>query len=294
MGAGPQSGVHVAPGIGRARQHVAVGAPHGDLVGRHRHVGVGQRRERLVGHFDQGGRVPGGLARLGHHDGQHVARVRGAPALGDEHRPVLVDDAHAQVAGDIGGREDGDGPGRSQGPGRVDADDVGPGVVGEAQGGVQQAGRAQVVDVAPVAQGQRLRLVLGPPAAYPASGGKDDLAARGDRLDGVEDLDVPGAAAKMGAEMAGHVLPGQGRAFAVDLRLGPHDDTGDAETALEPARGGEGLGVAPALGFVEALERGHGAALDLSQRGLARHLRLAVEQDRATPALAARRAAVLR
>ncbi len=131
------------------------------------------------------------------------------------------------------------------------------------------------------------------PGADPALGGEDDLAAGGDGLDGVEDLDVPGAAAKMGAEMAGHVLARQGRALAVDLRFGPHDDPGDAETALEPAGGREGLGVAPALGFLDAFERGHAAAFDLGQRGLARHLRLAVEQDRATAALAARRAAVL-
>ena len=82
-------------------------------------------------------------------------------------------------------------------------------------------------------------------------------------------------------------------ALLVDLGLGPHDDAGDAEAALQPAAGGEGVGVALALVVVDALERDDRAAGHLGQRLLARHDGLAVDQHRAAPALARRRAAVL-
>ena len=83
------------------------------------------------------------------------------------------------------------------------------------------------------------------------------------------------------------------RPLLVDLGLGAHDDAGDAETALQPAAGGEGVGERLALGLVDTLERDDRAAVDLVERLLARHDRLAVDQHRAAPALARRRAPVL-
>ena len=78
--------------------------------------------------------------------------------------------------------------------------------------------------------------------------------ALGQRLDRVEDLHVAGAAAEVGAEVAGGVVAGQRRALLVDQRLGPHDDAGGAEAALQGAAGGERVGVAAALVLVEAFE----------------------------------------
>ena len=101
------------------------------------------------------------LARLGDDDRQHVAGVRRAAADRDHHRPVLVDDADAQLAGDVGRGEHADHAAAAAAVRGVDADDVGAGVLGEVQRGVQHAGHADVVDVAAVAEGQFAGLVLG-------------------------------------------------------------------------------------------------------------------------------------
>src|SRR5829696_2887736 len=68
-----------------------------------------------------------------------------------------------------------------------------------------------------------------------------------------------------GAEVAGHVRPGEVGALLVDLRLGPHNDAGDAEPALQAAARGEGIGVTLALDGREAFERGDRLAGDLRQ-----------------------------
>ena len=92
--------------------------------------------------------------RLGDDDREHVAGVGRPPADRDHDRPVLVDDADAQLAGDVGGGEDRDDAVGGRRRGDVDRRHVGPGVVGEAQRGVQHAGHADVVDVAAVAEGE--------------------------------------------------------------------------------------------------------------------------------------------
>ena len=69
--------------------------------------------------------------------------------------------------------------------------------------------------------------------------------------------------------MAGHVVAGEVGALLVDLGLGPHDDAGDAEAALQAAAGGEGVGVAVALVPRQALERDDRLAGHLGQRLLA-------------------------
>ena len=125
-----------------------------------------------------------------------------------------------------------------------------------------------------------------------AQGGLERLAL-GHRLDGVEDLDVAGAPAQVGAEVRRHRGPVEVGALLVDLRLGPHHDAGDAEPALQPAAGREGVGVAPALVGVDALQRDDVLAGHLVEPEVAAHDRLAVDEHRAAPALPRRRAAVL-
>ena len=156
-----QRGLDVAaPGVGRAGQLVAVQLPHGVLVGGQRGVGVDHRRQHLVVHLDQGGRPLGRGPVAGHDDGQHVAEVRRPPALGDEHRPVLVDQPDPQLARDVGRGQDRLDPGHGRRRGGVDAQDVGPGVVGQPQDPVEQALGEQVVDERPAAGRQRRALVL--------------------------------------------------------------------------------------------------------------------------------------
>jgi hypothetical protein len=79
-----------------SRPHTASSS---EVEGGHR---VGEGRMHLVVDLDQLGRRAGGGEVVGDDDGQHVAQVAGAPAHGDEHRPVLVDEPHLEVAGDVG------------------------------------------------------------------------------------------------------------------------------------------------------------------------------------------------
>ncbi len=212
VGARLQSGVDVTAGVGAHRQDVAVGAPHRERrVGGDRRQRIGDRRQDVVLHVDQLGRRPCLLAGLGDDDGEHVSGERGAPTDGDHHRPVLVDDPDAQLAGDVGGGEHGDDSVGSRGSSGVDGDDVGTGVVSEVQGGVEHPGDTEIVDVAAIAERQLLRLVLGTGLADSTAEGDVERLALGHRLDGVEDLDVAGAAAQVGAEVRAPCRAGRGR-----------------------------------------------------------------------------------
>ena len=131
------------------------------------------------------------------------------------------------------------------------------------------------------------------PPIVPARRRFERLAV-GDGVDGVEDLHVSRAATEMGAEMRRHAVLGERVALLVDLRLGPHHDPGDAEPALQTPAGGEGVGEALPLLLGDPFERRDRLAVGLGHVVLARHGRLAVDQDRAAAALARRRAAVLR
>ena len=198
VGAGGQAGVHVAPGVGRAREHVAVGPPYSHLRRRHGRQWAGQRLQWRVGHVDQLRRRPGRLARLGHHHGQHVSGVGGTAAGRDHDGPVPMDDADPKVSRDVGGGEDGDHAGCSSCPVGVDADDVGSGVVRKPEGGVQEARRAEVVDITAVAERQCLGLVPGPPAADTAGPRRLEVLSGGHLADSVEDFYVPRTAAQVG------------------------------------------------------------------------------------------------
>ena len=233
------------------------------------------------------------IAGVGDDDGEDVAGVGGAAADGDEHRPVLVDESDPQRARKVVRGVHGFDAGCGEGRAGVDRLDVGSGVIGQVQRGVQQAGDADVVDVAAVAECERGGFVLGAGAADLVRQCRRARLALGHGFDRVEDLDVPGAPAEVRAEVGGHARPRERVTLLVDLRLGPHDDAGDAEAALQATACGEGIGERLPLGLVDALERDDRLAFDLVQVALACHGRLAVEQHRAAAALARWRAAVL-
>jgi hypothetical protein len=97
-------------------------------------------------------------------------------------------------------------------------------------------------------------------------------SAPGQRLEGVEDLDVARAAAEVGTEVAGRLVPGE--VLLLQQGVGADQDPGGAEPALQRPRGGEGVGVAVPL--VDALEGDHLPPVHLLQRDLAGHHGLAV------------------
>ena len=218
--------VDVATLVRRARQDVAVEPPHriggAGVDGGH---GIGDRRaaaRRSTSTSAAAARAV--LAVLGHHEGEHVAQVGRAPAHGDEHRPVRVDDPDPQVAGDVGrGEHPHHAAGRRRRPRcRWPARRRGRGRPGAPR-------RA----ACPAAPGRRRRACRPGSARCPGSGrrGADapgrrhrDLGARGQQLDGVEDLDVAGAAAQVGAEVRGRRR--RGRASRPSCRSGPWPASG--------------------------------------------------------------------
>ena len=102
-----QAAIDIATCVLADAEHVAGGVPHGDGgAWLQRGDGVGDGLVHLVADLDGRSRSTRQLARLGHHHGQDVARIAGASPDGDHDRPVLVDDADQQLAGQIGGRED--------------------------------------------------------------------------------------------------------------------------------------------------------------------------------------------
>ena len=255
----------------RHREGVGVGAPDRELGVVEGGDGIGQRPQHAVRR-----RRPARPRRAPAAAVSATTMARTSPgvgraaALGDHDRPVGVDDADPQRAGDVRRGVDGDDAGRGARRLDVDAVDVGAGVVGQAERGVEQPGHAEVVDVAPIAQREGRRLVPGAARADAARLLGHQLLAGGDGLDGVEDLHVAGAAAEVGAEVAGHVLAGEVGTLLVDLGLGPHDDAGDAEAALQAAAGRERVGVAGPLVGVEALQGDDGPALDLGRAAAGR------------------------
>ena len=104
---------------------------------------------------------------------------------------------------------------------------------------------------------------------------------------------VAGAPAQVAPEVAGRLVPGEGRPVLVEQVLGAHDDAGRAEAALQRPGGGECAGQAVALGRLDALERGDRPARHPVEPQLAGDHGLAVDEHGAAAALSRRRAAVL-
>ena len=159
---------------------------------------------------------------------------------------------------------------------------------------MEHPGHPDVVDVAPVPERQLARLVLGPAGPDAARQRRLQLLAGGDRLDGVEHLDVAGAAAEVGAEVAGHVVPREVRALLVDLAPWPARRCRGCRSrtaARRRRRTRRRTAAAPRRRSPSSvIDR---APLHLGQRRLARDHGLALDQHRAAAALTRRRAAVL-
>jgi hypothetical protein len=74
----------------------------------------------------------------------------------------------------------------------------------------------------------------------------------------------------------------------VDLGLGAHDDARNTKTTLQTPTGSKGLGEHASFGFVDTFEGGDGLAGGFFHAGLTRHHCFAVDEHRATSALARR------
>ena len=131
-------------------------------VRRERSLGVDDRVERLVLHFDQVGAVLGQVAAVGEHDGDALADV--ANLVGRQQAPYVLVGGGAEVRQRVG-QLDGLGAGHDHHDAgqlprrlRVDADDPGVCVRASYERRVEHPGDAHVVDVVATAT-QELRIL---------------------------------------------------------------------------------------------------------------------------------------
>ena len=163
VGRGAERRVHVAAPVGRTREHVAVDLPGRVLIIVDRRDGVGQRPQRTVRDLDELGGLPCDLSRAGDDNGEDVTQVGRPATLGDEHRPVGVDDPDPQVTRDLRSSEHGLDTVHGARRSRVDPENVGPGVVREPERSMKHAGNPDVVDIVTVAEREIDALVAGAP-----------------------------------------------------------------------------------------------------------------------------------
>ena len=293
VGRGGQAGLGVAPAIRRAGQDVTVELPDGVLIGFDVGHRVGHRRQHVVGDVDRRGGPTGGERIIGDDEGQDVAEVRGATADRNKDRPVLVNETGSELPGNVGRGDHARHAFHGFGGGGVDRQHVGSGVVGQPHRTVQEARWRHVVDVGPGSQGQRFGFVLDTTRADPLGTDRNGHLAGGQILDGVEDLDIAGAAAQVTPEEPGRILTLQVGALLVDHRLRAHHDARRAETALQCSVGGEGCGHRRRFGRIETLGGQHLGTVDLGHRRLTGDPGLAVDDDRTASALTGRSAPVL-
>ncbi len=156
-----------------SRPHTASSAPDAMACAR-----IDDRRQRPIVDLDELCGGAGGLAVLRDDHREDVTQIGGAPAFGDEDRPVLVDQPDAERARYVGGGEDAHDT-RHRGRGRhVDADDVGAGVRREMKRAVEHAGKDEVVDIRLVAERELEALVAKSARADTAARGWFDVATR--------------------------------------------------------------------------------------------------------------------
>ena len=130
--------VHRVSGIGKTvvdvaarvladAQHVGGGSPHSDRRSPPPSAAAGSVTGVSTSYPTSISvcRIAGLLARLGDDDRQQIAGVARATADRDHDRPVLVDDADAQFAGDVGSSEHRDHTRRGRRRRRVDRRDLG-------------------------------------------------------------------------------------------------------------------------------------------------------------------------
>ena len=166
-------------------------------------------------------------------------------------------------------------------------------MLGQVNGTMQQTRGDHVIDEGTFAHGELVRFVLDAAATdAPRLNDYRDFTG-GDVFDRVEDFDVAGATAQMGAKQGSGVLAGEIGALLVDHCLGAHDDARGAETALQRAVRGKCCRHRVSLGAIHTFEGEHFGASRFLQRRLTGNTGLAIHHDRATAALTARRAAIL-
>ncbi len=289
-----ECGIDVATFVGAGTEYVVARLPHGNFRGCERRVDVGDGGVYVVVDFDQCRRSSSIEACVGDDDGKHVTGVRRASTDGDHHRPVLVDDADHQFAGNVRGRVHRFDAGCFSCVLDVDVLHGGANVLREAQGGVHHAGYTEVVDVSAVAHRKCLGFVLRRACTHAGRRWYRRYLVLRHALDGFKDLCVAGAATKMRTQVSRHVFALECCTLLIDLCFGSHDDAGDAEATLQTAACRERRRKLRPLGGVDALERGDRLTGHLLQARLARHDGFAVDQYGATTALARRRATVFR
>ena len=257
---------------------------------------VEHRREDVVLHVDE----RRGLARGAPIDGRYrrddVADAPDFFAFGDEAGPVVVDQPVPALAGDVRGRDDRDDARvRSRARG-VDAPHPGARVRRQQDGAVQQGRPRHVVDVQPIAHDELGRLIPHERRADAARvrPRRHRLAAPGSghQLDGVDDLDVAGAPAKVDVDGARDFRAG-GRGIAFDEVNRSERDARNAEAALHGGGGRERGRDEIAVGGGDAFEREDGLAGGLVGRNGAGDFRLSVDERQAAAALSLRLASVL-
>jgi hypothetical protein len=177
-----------------------------------------------------------------------------------------VDEADAELSGDVPGGEDRLDALFAQGPGGVDPDRFRPRVIRELQGSVEHSQDPHVIDIGSPADREIAALVLD--AGASDSAGKLDrhLRARGEELDRVQDLHVAGAAAEVRSEKPRRLVTREARPSRIEKRLGAHHDSRSAEAALKGALRGEGARVALELRRFDPLECLDRLPLDRSER----------------------------
>jgi len=166
-------------------------------------------------------------------------------------------------------------------------------MVRETKSALEQTLGPDIVHVAAVTESQLDAFVLRPRISDSDRRSRGDDVVGNQQVDRLEDLRVPGAAAQVRSKPALDGLLVEVASLLIHERLGADEDSGRAEAALESAGRGEGIGEAISFFNLESLEGRDGLAFSLLHGDEAALDRLAIEQDRARPALSGWRAAIL-
>ncbi len=284
-------GHYIATGHFRGREQVVgmaiFGMKQRCALGQGR-FGTAERREHLVLHSHERGGLTSDLSGLGCHCAQDIADVACLFTHGDKDRPVAVDEPLVARSGYVRSRDHGHDARHSAGGGGIDRQHLGTGMGRQNQGPVEHVWGPEIVEVLELAE----RHLFAPEArqcgadlAGPIAGGQRLPTQRAcGLLDGIDDLDVAGAAAEVTRQGPADLGP-RGTGVLVDEVLAAHHHAGDAKphwTALPSAKAKPR---ASALASADTFEGEDAATGDFVSREGARGLFVAVDQDHAGPAL---------
>ena len=255
------------------------------------------RFANFVIHDDSRCRLARGELIVCHRDGQYVSDVARLLADGDQDRPIGYDQSDVALAWHVRGGQDAHHARMLKRWRNIDALHQRPWMVAETHGGVQRALDRDVVDVLEVPE-HKLRSLIAVHARADLAGGvgrwqRFAPSHAGQQLDGIENLGVAGAAAEVRLQRIGDLLAARA-GISFQQRHGPHDDAGNAKTALHPPGPNETVGDLLAQLAAEPFGGGHGLAFHPGCLESAGQLRLPVNQHGATAALSHRGTAVLR